>query len=64
MESGRYYVLNPKAQSSKIPHATEDVALTEARRIAELEPDTEILVLKEVISVVYPKKLYTYKRYR
>ena len=64
MEDPKYFVFNPKKGLPKQPHATLIEAENEARRIADLEPDTEILVVRVVLGVTKPSKQFIYRNYK
>lgn len=64
MEASRYYVFNPKAGAPKVPHAAIDLAIKEAERIAEMEQNTEILVLRAVVGITHPSKQFIYRNYK
>lgn len=63
MEDSKFFVWNPSVGRSKVVHTGYASALKEAKRIAELEPDTEILVLCVVTGVMYPSKPFIYRSY-
>ena len=64
MEDPKYFVFNPKKGLPKQPHATLIEAENEARRIADLEPDTEILVVRVVLGITKPSKQFIYRNYK
>jgi hypothetical protein len=64
MEDPKYFVFNPKKGLPKHPHATLIEAENEARRIADLEPDTEILVVRVVVGITKPSKQFIYRNYK
>lgn len=64
MEASRYYVFNPKAGAPKVPHAAIDLAIKEAERIAEMEQNTEILVLRAVVGITHPSKQFIYRNFK
>jgi len=65
MESKKYYVFNPKAGKtpSKV-HTEISTATSEAERIAEIEPNTEILVVQVVVGITHPSKQFIYRNYK
>jgi hypothetical protein len=58
MEGKEYYVFNPKSGISKKMHTTTSTAIKEAERIAEMEQDTEILVIQVIVGVTHPSKQF------
>jgi hypothetical protein len=64
MESPRYYVFNPKKDIPVQLHLNITDAENEAKRIAEKEPDTEILVVRAIVGITYPSKGYIYRNYK
>jgi hypothetical protein len=64
MEDKKYYVYNIKSRMSNKEYTTLNTAVSEAERIAEIEQDTEILVVQAVVGIIRPSKQFTYKNYK
>jgi hypothetical protein len=64
MEESKFFVWNPLKGSARIIHNSYESAISEAKRIAGLEPDVEILVLRVVTGVKYQSKPFIYTNYK
>jgi hypothetical protein len=64
MKNPKYFVFNPKKGLPKQPHATLIEAESEAKRIADIETDTEILVVQVVLGITKPSKQFIYRNYK
>lgn len=64
MEAAKFYVFNPKKGLPKQTHNSLADAESEARRIAELEQDTEILIVQAVVGITHPSKQFIYRNYK
>lgn len=58
-----YIVWCPTAGAPTVKHATVDDARAEARRLAELNPMQEFIVLRAVESVKYQADPFMHKNY-
>ena len=65
MEDKKYYVFNPKSGATpKKVHTTINTAVSEAERIAEIQQDTEILVVQVIVGITRPSKQFIYRNYK
>lgn len=62
-ERSLYLVWNPGGENPKHQHANVELARTEARRLAELNPGIEFYVLRAVEGVEYRNDPWRYRTF-